>query len=122
VVTSAGRTPGGGELDVAGGSRGGRASGREGRQRPNLLGAAARRLGGDGGMGKTCETTGELFLLFPRRGLRVRACDGRFRLPDHVLPKLLLSVHVYHIRLTCGVRSNVVGQSGGGNWTGYTYG
>jgi hypothetical protein len=58
VVTSAGRTPGGGELDAAGGSRGGRASGREGRQRPNLLGAAARRLGGDGGMGKTCETAG----------------------------------------------------------------
>jgi hypothetical protein len=34
VVSSAGRTPGGGELDAAGGSRGGRASGREGRQRP----------------------------------------------------------------------------------------
>jgi hypothetical protein len=31
VVSSAERTPGGGELDAAGGSRGGRASGREGR-------------------------------------------------------------------------------------------
>jgi hypothetical protein len=81
----------------------------------NSGGGGGAWSGGDGGMGRSCETTGELFLLFPRRGLRMRACDGRFRLPDHVLPKLLLSAHAYHIRLTCGVRSNIVGQSGGGN-------